>query len=92
MVMEEKDLVHKVMKLEYILLQMKHELDKTREIDHRMYLRHGSELSNDKITITDSIEYDIKKNRIGGYYVRIMDMDDDSTNKLFCEVVNSFKK
>ena len=90
--MEDKDLVHKVMKLEYILLQMKHELDKTREIVYRMYLRHGSELSNDKGTITDSMEYDIKKNRIGGYNVRIMDMEEDSTNKLFCDVVNSFKK
>ena len=90
--MEEKELAHKVMKLEYILLQMKHELDKTREIVHRMYLRHGSELDSGIITITDSMEYDIRKNGIGGHYVRIMDMDDDSTNKLFCEVVNSFKK
>ncbi len=90
--MEDNELVHKVMTLEYILLQMKHELDKTREIVYRMYLRHGSELSNDKITITDSIEYDIKKNRIGGYNVRIMDMEDDSTNKLFCDVINSIKK
>ena len=90
--MEENDLVQKVMTLEYILLQMKHELDKTREIVYRMYLRHGSELFNDMVTITDSIEYDIKKNRIGGYNVRIIDMEDDSTNKLFCDVVNSFKK
>lgn len=90
--MEDKELVHKVMKLEYILLQMKHELDKTREIVHRMYLRHGSELSNDKITITDSMEYDIKKNRIGGYSVRIMDMEDDSTHKLFCDVIKSIKR
>lgn len=90
--MENKELQYKIVKLEYILLQMKHELDKTREIVHRMYLRHGSEISNDKVTITDSMEYDIKKNRIGGYYVRVMDMDDDSTNKLFCDVVNSIKK
>lgn len=90
--MEDKELKHKIMKLEYILLQMKHELDKTREIVHRMYLRHGSELSNEKITITDSIEYDIKKNRMGEYYVRIMDIDDDSTNKLFCDVIKSLKK
>jgi hypothetical protein len=90
-VMEDRELTQKVMKLEYILLQMKHELDKTREIVHRMYLKHGSELSNGEVTITDSIEYDIKKNNIG-YYVRIMDMEDNSTNKLFCDVVNSFKK
>jgi len=90
--MEDKDLVHKVMKLEYILLQMKHELDKTREIVYRMYLRHGSELFNGNITITDSTEYDIKKNRISGYNVRIMDMEDNSTNKLFCDVINSIKK
>ncbi len=89
--MEDRELTHKVMKLEYILLQMKHELDKTREIVHRMYLKHGSELSNGEVTITDSIEYDIKKNNLG-YYVRIMDMEDNSTNKLFCDVVNSFKK
>lgn len=89
--MEDRELVHKIMKLEYILLQMKHELDKTREIVHRMYLKHGSELSKGEVTITDSIEYDIKKNNIG-YYVRIMDMEDNSTNKLFCDVVNSFKK
>lgn len=89
--MEDRELTHKVMKLEYILLQMKHELDKTREIVHRMYLKHGSELSKGEVTITDSIEYDIKKNNIG-YYVRIMDMEDNSTNKLFCDVVNSFKK
>ncbi len=89
--MEDRELTQKVMKLEYILLQMKHELDKTREIVHRMYLKHGSELSNGEVTITDSIEYDIKKNNIG-YYVRIMDMEDNSTNKLFCDVVNSFKK
>ena len=90
--MEDKELVHKVIKLEYILLQMKHELDKTREIVHRMYLRHGSELSNDKVTITDSMEYDIKKNRIGEYNVRIMDMEDNSTHKLFCDVVKTIKR
>ena len=89
--MEDRELTQKVMKLEYILLQMKHELDKTREIVHRMYLKHGSELSKGEVTITDSIEYDIKKNNLG-YYVRIMDMEDNSTNKLFCDVVNSFKK
>lgn len=90
--MDDKELVHKVMKLEYILLQMKHELDKSREIIHRMYLRHGSELSSEKITITDSMEYDIKKNRIGGYNVRIMDMEDNSTHKLFCDVVKTIKR
>lgn len=90
--MEDKDLKHKIMKLEYILLQMKHELDKTREIVHRMYLRHGSELSSEKVTITDSMEYDIKNNRMGGKYVRVMDMDDDSTHKLFCDVIKSIKR
>ena len=90
--MDEKELNHKIMKLEYILLQMKHELDKTREIVYRMYLRHGSELHDGDITITDSMEYDIRKNGVGGHYVRIMDMDDDSTNKLFCDVIKGIKK
>ena len=90
--MEDKELMHKIMKLEYVLLQMKHELDKTREIVHRMYLRHGSEISNSKPMVTDSMEYDIKKNRMGEYYVRIMDMEEDSTNKLFCDVINSIDR
>ena len=91
--MEKNELEYRLMKMEYIILQMKHELDKTREIVHRYYLRHGSEMSTDKDTITDSMEYDIIKNqKMGIYSLRIADLDDNSTNKLFCDIVKTIKK
>lgn len=91
--MEKNELEYRLMKMEYIILQMKHELDKTREIVHRYYLRHGSEMSNDKVTITDSMEYDIIKNqKMGIYSLRIADLDENSTNKLFCDIVKTIKK
>jgi hypothetical protein len=57
-----------------------------------MYMSHGSVISKDIPTITDSMEYDINKDTIGDYHVYISDKDDNSPNKLFCDIINGLEK